>query len=298
MPRLRGTTGRFGLAAGLLAAASACAKGDTAPPVATVSFAASQTRVAQGSPVDLTYEFDVAPDVSITGDYRVFVHVNDADGKVLWTDDHDPPIPTSQWKPGQKIRYTRTVFVPIYPYVGEATVEMGLYNGNDRLALAGPDPADRASTSRSYRVGTLQLLDQSSNIFLIYKSGWHPAEYAPEDPKVDWQWTQKSAVITFRNPRHDVTLFLQYDARTDVFPDHPQQVTVYAGDQKVETFAADHRDRTLLRIPITAAQLGTNEMAEIRLDVDHTFVPANLPGGGRDTRELGIRVYHAFVANR
>jgi hypothetical protein len=292
-----GALRRFALATSLLSAASACAKRDTAPPVATVAFAASQTRVAQGSPVDLTYEFDVAPDAVITGDYRVFVHVDDTDGKVLWTDDHQPPIPTSQWKPGQKIRYTRTVFVPVYPYVGEATIELGLYKGNDRLPLKGPDPADRTSTSRSYRVGTLQLLDQSSNVFLVYKSGWHPAEYAPDSPTIDWQWTQKSAVISFRNPRHDVMFYLQYDARPDVF-DHPQQVTVTAGDQTVETFSADHRDRTLLRIPISAAQLGTGDMAEIRLDVDRTFVPANLPGGAKDPRELGIRVYHAFIGDR
>jgi hypothetical protein len=289
---------RFGIAAALLAAAAACSKGDTAPPVATVSFAAGKTQVPQGSPLDLTYEFDVAPDAHITGDYRVFVHVNDVDGKPLWNDDHEPPIPTSQWKPGQKIRYTRTVFVPIYPYVGEATVQMGLYKGNDRLPLQGPDPADRASTSRSYKVGTLQLLDQSSNVFVVLKSGWHPAEYAPEDPKLEWQWTQKSAVMTFRNPRRDATLYIEYDARTDVFGDHPQQVTVYAGDQQIDTFAANSSDKTLRRIPISAAQLGTNEMAEIRLDVDRTFVPAKLPGGGRDSRELGIRVYHAFIEVR
>ena len=39
-------------------------------------------------------------------------------------------------------------------------------------------------------------------------------------------------------------------------------------------------------------------MAEIRLDLDKTFVPAQLPAGGKDTRELGFRLYKAFVEPR
>ena len=39
-------------------------------------------------------------------------------------------------------------------------------------------------------------------------------------------------------------------------------------------------------------------MAELRIELDKTFVPAKLPAGGRDARELGIRVYHAFVEAR
>ena len=64
----------------------------------------------------------------------------------------------------------------------------------------------------------------------------------------------------------------------------PQQVTVSSGDKVVATFAADNSNLVLRRIPITAAQLGTNEMAELKIEVDKTFVPAKLPGG-RDPRE-------------
>ena len=42
---------------------------------------------------------------------------------------------------------------------------------------------------------------------------------------------------------------------------------------------------------MTAAQLGDGEMAEIGIELDRTFNP----GGGGDTRELGIRVFHVFV---
>ena len=39
-------------------------------------------------------------------------------------------------------------------------------------------------------------------------------------------------------------------------------------------------------------------MTDIHIDLDKTFVPAKLPAGGRDIRELGIRVYHVFVEER
>lgn len=284
--------------AALTVAVTACSTSDTAPPVATVSFTTNKPRVTVGSPIELTYKFDVAPDAKIPGDYRVFVHVTNPDGSTMWNDDHDPAVPTSKWTPGQTIQYTRTRFVPVFPYLGEATVEVGLYRDNDRLPLQGLDAADRESTSRSYRVGTLQLLPQSDNIFVIYKNGWHPAEFSPENTTLDFQWIQKTATLTFRNPRKDVNLYIEYDARTDIFSDRPQQVTVYSGDQVVGTFPADSSAPALKIFPIGSAQLGGNEMAEVRIEVDRTFVPAKLPSGGRDNRELGIRIYHAFVEGR
>ena len=265
--------------------------------MATASFSASRSRAAIGSPVELTYKFDVAPNFAVQGDYHVFVHIVDADGKQLWGDDHDPPVPTSQWKPGQTIGpYTRTKSVPVVSYLGEVTVRLGLYKDRDRLPLTALDPADRLSSSREYKVGTLQLLPRSENVVIIYKGGWYPPEYTTETPPNSWQWTQKVASISVANPKKDVTLLLDYDSRPDLFGDHPQIVTVYAGDLVVATFPADHAAQTLRRIPVTAAQLGSGEIVELRLEVDKTFAPAKLPNGDeKDPRTLGIRVFHVFV---
>ena len=52
----------------------------------------------------------------------MFVHFVNAEDEQMWTDDHDPPRPTRTWKPGETIQYTRTVFVPSYPYNGRATI--------------------------------------------------------------------------------------------------------------------------------------------------------------------------------
>lgn len=270
-----------------LAAASGCSrKEETVPCVATPSVTLARERAAIGSPLTFSYKFDVAQTASISQDYIVFVHVLDDQGERLWGDDHPPVEPTSKWKPGQKVEYTRTVFVPNYPYIGPAHVRIGLYlpSANQRLPLCATD-----ISRREYEVAKFQLLPQSENIFLIYKDGWHPAEVSSEDPTNEWQWTKKAATISFRNPKKDGTFFLEYDARNDKFPT-PQQVTVRSADQVIGTFAADSKSPKLVSLPVTAAQLGSADMSEITLEVDQTFTP-----GGGDMRELGIRIFHAFI---
>lgn len=262
------------------------------PPVATPSVTINKDMAAIGSPVKLTYRFAVAqnaPALINGADYWVFAHVLDPTGEQLWTDDHAPEVPTSKWQGGQTIEYTRTIFVPNYPYIGEAQMRVGLYDRSSgrRLAMTGTEVG-----RREYVVTKFQILPQSENIFLIYKDGWHPAEVAPDNATLEWQWTKKTATLSFRNPRRDSLLYLALDARTDLFTP-PQQVTLTLNGQPAGTFAADSRDRKLLTLPLTAAMFGTGEMAELVLSVDRTFSP-----GGTDTRELGVRVFHAFVEPR
>ena len=269
-----------------LAVTAACNRPETtSPPVATPTVTLSKDRAAIGSPITITYRFDIAQNASIDGNYLVFVHVLTPDGEKMWQDDHMPPTPTSQWKSGQPVEYTRTVFVENYPYIGEATIKLGLYNpSGKRLSLNAPDGA-----RQEYTVAKLNLLPESENIFLIYKEGWHPAEVDANNPLSQWQWTKKAATLSFRNPKRDAILYLEDDARTDLF-NPPQQVVIKVGGQPVATFAADSKSRTLRKFPISASQFGPDDMAEITLEVDRTFT-----AGAGDSRELGIRVYHAFV---
>lgn len=282
------------------ALAWSCSKTDTTPPVATVSVAVSKKSVALGSVVDLAYKFQVAADAKIGGDYRVFVHLNRENGTTIWHDDHELPeqFRTSRWQPGQTIEYTRTRFIPTFAYVGPATIEVGLYRDDERLPLVGPDPADRESPTRSYKVAAIELLPRSQSIQVFRLSGWQAPEFSPEDPTVDWQWTQKVATLSLKNPKQDVTFFLEFDTRSDLFGNQPQQVSVYCGDTRLATFAASTNDVTLQRVPATAQQLGGGEMAEFRIEVDRIFVPARMPNAGSDARELGIRVYHAVIEYR
>src|ERR1700681_1000344 len=141
---------------------SACTrKAPPLPPVAKASVAVGRQSAPLGSPIDFTYKFVVASDAKFAEDYRVMLHVVDADNELMWTDDHDPPTPTTQWKPGQTVEYTRTVFVPVYPYVGDAGLQVGLYSPKTqtRLTLDGEDAGQRA-----YKAGKLQLQPQSENL--------------------------------------------------------------------------------------------------------------------------------------
>jgi hypothetical protein len=277
----------------LACASVACRRGeDTSPAVATANVALERARVAQGSPVEMTYRFQVANDLSASGNQRVFVHVVDADEELMWTDDHDPPTPTSSWKAGQTVEYTRTMFVPMYPYVGPAKVILGVYDtaSNARLKLTNADRGDR-----SYKVADFELLPQTENVYLIYKDGWHPAEVAPENPAVEWKWTRKEATVTFRNPRRDSTFILQMDNPSRA-PGAASEVEVRIGDQLLGTVPVNAEDAPVRKFALSAAQLGSGDMVEVRLVANRTFVPALEPATkSSDTRELGVRVFHAFV---
>lgn len=278
----------------LLAALAGCSKKTPPePPIATAKISFSHARVPLGSPVEVKYRFVVSPQGGkIDGDYCVFVHFLEAGSReMMWTDDHLPTVPTTQWKPGQVIEYARTMFAPVYPYVGEATAELGLYNRKTGKRLTLAAGTDRGH--QSYEMLKFELLPQTENIFLIYKDGWYQTEVAQGNPMVEWQWTKKEATLAFRNPKRNVLFYLQVGPPPSAMTDQ-QTVTVHVGDQPVDTFVA--KGEMLRKLPLTAAQLGTGEMTEVKIAVDKTFVPALLPAANnRDSRELGICVFHAFV---
>ena len=76
------------------------------------------------------------------------------------------------------------------------------------------------------------------------------------------------------------------------YPSAIQAETVkWALEQEgITTFVADSKEPKIVTLPVAAAQLGTGDMAELTLEVDRTFAP-----GGGDVRDLGIRVFHAFI---
>jgi hypothetical protein len=283
------------LALSTFAIVSACATEERTPAVASVAVTAARTRVPIGSPLELTYRFELTGD-PIPSDYTVFVHFVNADGQVLWNDDHAPATPTTAWRRGAPVEYSRTIFLPpsvLHP--GDVSIDIGLYRDGDRLPLEASRPP-RDASSRAYRVVDLQLAPESENVFLIYQTGWHPDEFAPGDPSNSWKWTQKTATVAFRHPRANAELLLEFSGRPDMFPGAPQQLTIVgAGNEPIASFPIDSAEPVQRRVPLTSAQMGTADLAELRFEVDRTFVPAEQPGGGDDTRVLGVRVYNAHI---
>ena len=274
--------------------ASCRRKEPTSPAVATPSITLSHDRAPLGSPIDMTYKFVVANDAHFTEDYRVLVHVVDIDDELIFAFDHNPPTPTTQWKPGQTIEYTRTAFLPVYPYVGEASIQVGLHStvNQKRLPLAGQDAGQHA-----YKVARLQLQPQTENVFTVYKEGWHPAEVAEHNASIEWQWTKKDATLSFKNPKKDSLFYFDVDNPGSVFSES-QQVRVSLGGQVVDQFTLKPKEPELRKIPLKATQLGSQDVAEIVISVDKTYVPAVVTSSSKDPRELGVRVFHAFVDPR
>ena len=288
---LRAAVWLTGLAA--MAGAAGCGLADTASPVATPAVGLNRARVPLGGPLDLTYRFTVAQDAEpLDSDYVVFVHFLDADGDLMFTDDHDPPQATSAWQAGQEISYDRRMIVPVYPYIGEVTVAVGLYSptAGDRVPMAGEHLGQRA-----YAVATLQMAPQSESGFLMYEDGWHAAESVPEAPDREWRWTTGQSTISFRNPRSDSTLYLEVDGRPELF-EEPQVLTLSVGDAIIDTIGLEAIEPSYHVVPIPAASMGTDDSVTLTLTVDPSFVPSEITDGANgDGRELGMQVFYAFL---
>ena len=166
---------------------TACSRddGDTSP-LASLSVSVSPSEGEVGSPLDMTYTWVVAPNApSLAGDVWVFVHFLDADGERMWTDDHQPPTPANEWKPGSTIRYTRTTFVPRYQYLGQANIAVGLYSrdSGERFQLSGAEDMGL----RSYRVSRFDMRVKTDKPFVVFSNGWYTpkAHQIPAGPNGD-----------------------------------------------------------------------------------------------------------------
>lgn len=259
------------------------------------SIKVNRTKTPLGSALEITYSWKTeAAARKFDQDYWAFVHFLDNHDVMLFADDHPPVPPTSTWEPGKEYTYTRTRFVPVYPYVGEVEVRVGLYpypGRGERPALKGDDQG-----FREYKVATLELLPQTENIFLVYKEGWHNPETHPDNPSVERTWTKKEALVSFKNPKKDVIVYLEGDSCVKCFPQTPE-LTVTVGNNVGARFPIDGPQVYLKKIRVKAADLGSDEWTDIRLAMNQSFVPKNLnPPVNNDDRELGFNVYHLYVA--
>jgi hypothetical protein len=271
--------------------APACSReADTAPGVATVAVKVVPARVEAGAPVQLLYSFTVASAASaLPADQWVFVHALDDTNELLWTDDHAPPTPTQDWKPGAPVTYTRTMFVPRSTRQGDIRFEVGLFSrrSGERLPLVGVDRG-----MRSYEVATISVQPLSNPV--VAGDGWYDVETG-EGPGREWHWSRKDNLLSFRNPKAPATLYLQVDQPVTALP-ASQAVEVRGSSGVLSTFTLSPGTTELVRIPISAEQLGTGETVDLTLAVGSTFVPAATAQlKSSDSRELGIRLLHAFV---
>ena len=265
--------------------ASACADRD--PLAAEASAFLHRDNVALGAPVDITLRFRLAHGAApLAGSHRVLLRFLFDDGSVMASYDHDPPNPASEWRPETPVTYTRRIFVPDIPYVGNVTVVVGLVSASGRR----PHLFGKEVGNRMYEVARFKL--HADRIFVAPLDGWHAQQGAGGE---GYRWTQARATLTFRNPRLDSVLYLRLSAEPDVFPT-PQHASLLIGGHPVHTFAVAVT-QTDYQLPLTAADFGTDDEVVMTIAVDKTFVPARVHKG-RDHRELGVRVFNVFLEKK
>lgn len=125
-----------------------------------------------------------------------------------------------------------------------------------------------------------------------YLEGWFPEE---TDQQATWRWSGQTATLLVPNPSVDATLYLDYDARADLFQDQPRTVSVSVGDRVLQSFMADVPGRQTYRIPLPAGVLGDGDTAEILMALDRPFVPAGRVAGSRGARDLGLQVFEVDI---
>jgi hypothetical protein len=282
----------FTVAASILIVACTGSPADNAKPVASATVSVTPAVVASGMPVELDVKFAVAPDAPpFEEDYTVFVHVVDDDGRMIGAVDHSPPTSTKEWKAGSTIEYKHSDYAPVSDYVGDATFVVGLYSksSGERLPLAG-----EAVEPRAVKAGSFEMRERTEPYAVVFREGWHPPE-APRGSGIQWRWSTKSGALTFVNPKRDVDLTLELDQPNKVFS-VPQHVEIRMGDAVVDDFDLEPGAPVVRKIALNTSELGDVQTVELAVVPDKTFVPARLAAlQSIDTRQLGVRVFRAFV---
>ena len=276
------------------AATTGCGRRQTAEVNDIVpKFEVNRSRAPLGSAIEITYTWQVEPTAKkLTQDHRTFVHFVDSHGVMLFEDDHTPVPPVTAWEPGQTYSYTRTKFIPVYPYVGDVDVRVGLapVGKGERVMLKGEDAG-----LREFKVAKIELLPQTENIFLVYKEGWHNPESSPQNPSLERTWTKKDALISFKNPRKDVVVYLEADTNSKAF-DAPPVLTLAVNNKTGLAIPVQNSEVFTRKVRIKAADLGQEEWVDLRLSMNQSFVPKLKGVNSHDDRELGVLVYHLYVA--
>jgi hypothetical protein len=118
----------------------------------------------------------------------------------------------------------------------------------------------------------------------------------PQNPSVERTWTKKEALVSFKNPKKDVIVYLEAD--TCVKCSEGPQLTLSVNGKVGATVPIESAEVFLKKVRVKAEDLGSEDWVDLRLSMNNAFVPKSLPDvfkGSTDDRELGLLVYHLFV---
>jgi len=85
----------------------------------------NKTQIEQDNKFEITYYWKSLKETE--KDYTIFVHFVNETGKTSFQNDHNPPVPTSNWTIGQILKETQTVNVPKDVDIGNYSLFLGAY---------------------------------------------------------------------------------------------------------------------------------------------------------------------------
>lgn len=262
-------------------------KGDIIPAISL-----SKNVTTMGSVLEAEYSFKVPANAKIP-EYNgiVFVHFIDPDSNIVFTDDHSPNTPISQWKPGENYSYKRLIFIPSDILSGEYKVRLGIYDPsgkNERIPLNAKEIKDR-----SYELTKLTIKAPLWDL-AKFEEGWYEIERSAEDPFIQWRWTQSRAIVYLLNPVKDTKLYLSLEGSPQYAPDKKIQASIKISDNEIEKIAIEDNKRIDKIIPISKDIAKADKYMKCEIDVSSTFVPSQV-GHSNDGRELGIKIYRMVI---
>lgn len=261
-----------------------------------------------GAYFDIEYTWKLGPGFKAPDkNYRAFVHFRDSTGNLLSMekgktvqDDHDFPVPISQWKAGEDIVYTRkrikfddnlgTKYFLVNMYIG-------IYDPDDmrRAILNGGD--EESQETKSYLMGTFRIR-RNNKIYPRFDNSWHGPEPAPNEKH---RWSKKISVATFpRDKRTNaVQLWLAGHSPVEDIEATEQKLWIYIHERKPEFLVT--KEPFILkgeRLSLTSIAIGpelyesyTDRDIRLIFEVDQTMKPTS-----DDERDvLGFRVQELLL---
>jgi hypothetical protein len=206
-------------------------------------------------------------------------------GRALFLDEWEPPVPTSEWKPGSEYMFVRRVYIPAFIDEFDAG-----FRGAERpvltiLLVLPTDTGPGAGRVLSRR--KIKVVPATDAPVIVYSSGWYEPETVPGNIGPGWRWTSREARADIDNPGRDVLLVIRGEAGASAPPG--QMVTVSVAGRVLEEFVPGEGafERSYA---VKKEWLGGGTDFELVIGVDKTFVPAKTAPGASDERELGVKI--------
>lgn len=243
--------------------------------------------------VKMDYNFTLSEKFAgLTDNYRIFVHFWRIKNKeMLMGDDHIPEKKFSEWKKGEKVHYSRIIFIP--RFLDEFDIDFEGYE-EVKLTVGLYDPKVEDSKIVLFEK-VINIQSASLNApEIVWDEGWHQSE---TDVKIKnkeektWRWTSKKAVCIIENPKKECLLKIRGGVDKAIFED--QKVIIKINDNVIEEFIPETAKFSKEYV-ITPEMMGDEDEFRLTIETDKTFVPSALNPEVNDDRELGVQVFFFY----